>query len=148
MKKPREILQIFNALIDRIIYENDGSYFLNEQNRYKVKDVVHSLQNDFIEQTLSLYRIFIPNINTYVSNILYGQKFIFSIDKEFDNKLKVVNGLIQSETSENEYLSYFDKIDILKVVFETGLLGKVSEVRTIDAEKNRTIWHKPSDKYN
>ena len=135
MKKPREILQIFNALIDRIIYENDASYFLNELNTCKVKDVVHSLQNDFIDQTLALYRIFIPNIDTYVSSILYGQRFVFSIDIGFDNKLKEVNGLIQSETSENEYLNYFDKVDILKVVFETGLLGKVSEVRTIDAEK-------------
>ena len=31
MKKPREILQIFNAILDRIIYENNGAYFLEEK---------------------------------------------------------------------------------------------------------------------
>lgn len=41
--------------------------------------------------------------------------------------------MLQSHAVENEYLNYFDKIDILNVVFETSLLGKVSEVRTLDA---------------
>lgn len=135
MKKPREILQIFNAILDRIIYEEDNQYFLNDNNNFKIKDVVHSLQNDFIKQNLSLYRNFIPNIHDYIYNLLCGRRFIFSIsDGDFENKLKEVNAKVQNDTKGNEYLRYFDKFDVLNIVFETGLLGRVSEVRTVDAK--------------
>ena len=134
MKKPREIMQIFNAILDRIVHENDSRYFLQDNNNLKLKDVVHSLQNDFIEQTLSIYRIFIPNIGHYINDLLYGRNFVFYLtDNDFVGKLKEVNGHIQSESSENEYLYYWKERDIVSIVFETGLLGKVSRVRTIDA---------------
>lgn len=135
MKKPREILQIFNAILDIIICENDSQYFLNDNSDIKIKDVVHSLQNDFISQNLSLYRNFIPNIDKYVDKLLYGRNFIFFFsDEDFNNKLKEVNALIQSERSENEYLSYFDKSDVLNVIFETGLLGQVSKVNIVNTK--------------
>lgn len=133
MKKPREIMQIFNAILDRIIYEDNSKYFLEDKN-LKLKDVVHSLQNDFIEQTLSIYKIYIPNISRYINDLLYGRDFVFYLtDNDFVGKLKEVNGYIQSESSENEYLYYWSERDIVSIVFETGLLGKVSRVRTIDA---------------
>ena len=135
MKKPREILQVFNALLDRIIHENNPSFFLDANGNSIIKDIVHSLQNDFINQTLSLYRIFVPNLENYIYNLLSGRKFIFSItDDNFENKLKEVNAMVQNDTYANEYLSYFDQLDILRVVFETGLLGKVSRVRTVDVK--------------
>lgn len=134
MKKPREILQIFNAIMDRIIFENNVNYFLDDNGSFKIKDVVHSLQNDFIEQTLSLYKVFIPKIGDYIQTLLYGSKFIFAIDKDFDDKLKKVDSLVQSDVKDSEYLSYFDKLDILSIIFETGLLGRVSQVRTINAK--------------
>ena len=134
MKKPREIMQIFNAIIDRIIYENDNTYFIKENESYKIKDIVHSLQNDFIKQNLTMYELFVPNIHKYINNLLYRRRFIFSIAEiDFENKLKEVNAMLQADAIENEYLNYFDKVDILNIVFETGLLGKVSEVRTLDA---------------
>ncbi len=135
MKKPREILQIFNALIDRVIHEDNPSFFLEDKGNSKIKDIVHSLQNDFIAQTLSLYRIFVPNLEDYIFILLNNRKFIFSIvEDKFEEKLKEVNAMVQKDTEGNEYLSYFDKLDILRVVFETGLLGRVSRVRTIDAK--------------
>lgn len=134
MKKPREIMQIFNAILDRIIHENNSSYFLQDNNSLKLKDVVHSLQNDFIVQTLSIYRIFIPNIDNYINDLLYNRDFIFYLtDRDFKEKLKEVNAHIQSEANENEYLYYWSQRDIVSIIFETGLLGKVSKVRTIDA---------------
>lgn len=137
MKKPREILQIFNALIDRIIHEENPEFFLDEKGNSKIKDIVHSLQNDFITQTLSLYRIFIPNLEDYIFTLLCGRKFIFSIKEDnFENKLKEVNAMVQKDTDGNEYLSYFDKVDIMRVVFETGLLGRVAGVRTIDVKNH------------
>ena len=133
MKKPREIIQIFNAIVDRIIHENNSRFFY-ESSTITIKDVVHSLQNDLIEQTLSIYRIFIPNIGNYIYDLLYDSKFIFYMnDSDFVSKLKQVNAHIQSESSENEYLYYWSDRDIVNVLFETGLLGKVSQVRTIDA---------------
>lgn len=134
MKKPREILQIFNAILDRIIYENNSRYFLEEKNALTLKDVVHSLQNDFIDQTLSIYKTFIPNIGSYINDLLYGRKFIFSLaDGDFMDKLREVNAHIQSDSKSNEYLYYWQDRDIISIVFETGLLGKVSRVRIIDA---------------
>lgn len=134
MKKPREVLQIFNAIIDRIIYENNTYYFLQDNSNITIKDIVHSLQNTLIDQTLNIYRIFIPNIGSYIYDLLCGRKFIFSQnDDGFLSKLKEVNGYVQSESERNDYLYYFSNRDILSLVFETGLLGKVSKVRTIDA---------------
>lgn len=134
MKKPREILQIFNAILDRIIHENNGRYFLEENNALTLKDIVHSLQYEFIEQTLSIYKTFIPNIGSYINDLLYGRKFIFSLaEDDFIDKLKEVNVRIQSDSNDNEYLYYWQDRDIISIVFETGLLGKVSRVRTIDA---------------
>lgn len=134
MKKPREIMQIFNAILDRIIHEKNSQYFLQDNKGFKLKDVVHSLQNDFIKQTLSIYTVYIPNISSYIYDLLYGRNFVFYLtDSDFVGKLKEVNGHIQSESSKNEYLYYWDKRDIVSIIFETGLLGKVSRVRTIDA---------------
>lgn len=134
MKKPREIMQIFNAILDRIVYENNSRYFLEEKNTLTLKDIVHSLQNEFIDQTLSIYKTFIPNIDSYINDLLYGRDFIFLLtDSEFVKKLKEVNAHIQSDSNENEYLYYWQDRDIISIVFETGLLGKVSRVRTIDA---------------
>ena len=45
-----------------------------------------------------------------------------------------MNALVQADVQQSEYLSYFDKFDILSIIFETGLLGKVSMVRTVDAK--------------
>ncbi len=133
MKKPREIMQVFNAILDRIIYEKNNKYFFNENGDFKIKDVVHSLQNDFIQQNLSIYKTIFPNIVKYIDILLSGSKFIFYLsDKEFKNKLNEVNSIIQSDMPGNEYLYYFDKFDILKVVFESGLLGKVAKTRTVD----------------
>lgn len=136
MKKPREILQIFNAILDIIIDEDNPKYFLNDDGSYKIKDVVHSLQNSFIDQTLSLYRLFIPNIDSYINTLLNGQIFIFSIseDIEFENRLKKVNARIQSDVNSNAYLSYYNGFDIFNVILETGLLGVVSEVRIIETK--------------
>ena len=134
MKKPREILQIFNAILDRIIYENDSGYFINNKGNDKIKDIVHSLQNEFINQNLALYKTFIPKIEDYIQELLSRSDFIFKIDSTFEDKLKKVNALVQADVQQSEYLSYFDKFDILSIIFETGLLGKVSMVRTVDAK--------------
>ena len=134
MKKPREILQIFNAILDIIINEDNPEYFLKDDGIYKIKDVVHSLQYTFIDQTLSLYRIFIPKIDIFIDKLLRGHEFIFSITDDFNNTLKELNADIQSDTQNNAYLSYYNGFDILNVILETGLLGVVSEVRTIETK--------------
>ena len=54
-------------------------------------------------------------------------------DGDFADKLKEVNAHIQADSNDNEYLYYWQDRDIISIVFETGLLGKVSRVRTIDA---------------
>ncbi len=137
MKRPREILQVFNAILDCIICNNDTKYFLDNGKSGRIKDLVHSLQDDFIRQNLSIYRIFIPNIDNYVDTLLRGKKFIFSLSEdEFEKKLKEVNAQVQEDvtTTSSEYLSHLTRIDILSIVFETGLLGKVQRVRQIDAQ--------------
>ncbi len=137
MKRPREILQVFNAILDCIICNNNTGYFLENGKSWRIKDLIHSLQDDFIRQNLCIYRIFIPNIDSYVDTLLRGKKFVFTLsEEEFEKKLKEVNAQVQEDvkTSASEYLSYLTRIDILSIIFETGLLGKVQRVRKIDAK--------------
>lgn len=113
LKKPRELLYIFNALIDKIIQNDNVKYFLEKPD--EIKKVIHSTQEQMIGSALSMYNESFPRIEEACSKVLANNYYMFK-GSEITERVK--------EASANTGL-YSE--DIKRVLLESGLLGVVSE---------------------
>lgn len=113
LKKPRELLYIFNALIDKIIQNNNINYFL--ENAIEIKNVIHSTQELMIGSALSMYNESFPQIEEACSRVLSNNYYLFR-GSEISTRLK--------EAAAHTHLN---SEDVKKILLESGLIGIVSE---------------------
>ena len=116
LKKPRELMTIFNHFI-AVIYEQENSkYFIENPNM--IRNAIHSTQEDMIASALSMYTTSFPHIHTACDIVLHGRKCFFQ-GKELDDKLK--------EAAATNRLEY--SVDRIKrILIESGLVGKVNDI--------------------
>jgi len=130
MKKPREVLLLFNSLLGKIVETQKKNYFLDNPN--EIKEIVHSEQETLVNQVLSMYEVFLPGIGEYCSELLNNMHFIFTLnDRAVSEKLKLINAKIAKKNVPGEFSAYFDGFDIFRLLLETGLIGQVNEVRVV-----------------
>ena len=134
LKKPREVLTIFNALIEELIIKKDMAYL--KDNPSKIKDVVHSTQEFMIKSALSMYESSFEAINDACFVVLSSSKFVFSLN-DIRAKLK--------EAAANVKNGDYDKDEILRILFESGLVGVINEVRHIDNPPDKFKTKEPFD---
>ena len=120
LKKPREILTIYNALLEEIVVQKSVSYFID--NPQEIKNVIHSTQEAMIKSALSMYENSFYDINSACFVVLNSLNFVFSLS-DIRDRLK------EAEAQSNRA---YDKEEILRVLFESGLVGVVNEVRHVD----------------
>lgn len=121
LKKPRELMLIFNALIQKIVESKNAKiYFENSQ---MIKDVIHSTQELMISSSLSMYENSYPNIQQACSIVLNNNPFIFR-GKDIEDKLKEASAFTTNYG--------YDDRDIKRVLLESGLLGVVTDVEYIN----------------
>lgn len=120
LKKPREILTIFNHFLSAIIDQRKGTeYFID--NPGIIKDYIHSTQEDLIGSALSMYETTYPHINGICYTVLQGMNAI-CFGKDFDNRLKTAEAQIEADYRITEK---YDKKDIQRILLESGLVGQM-----------------------
>lgn len=129
LKKPRELMTIFNYLLAKIYEENDSKFFINSPN--EIRKMIHSTQEEMISAALSMYTTSYKEIKEACEIVLQGRKYYFQ-GKDLDSKLK--------EAAVNR--QGYDINDIKRILLESGLIGKVNEISKIgvkddDNSKNR-----------
>lgn len=120
LKKPREIIMLFNALIEETIVQKNIQYFM--ENPCEIKNAIHSTQELMVKSALSMYETSYEAINDACFIVLNSSKFVFTLN-DIKSKLKEAEQQVKSD---------YDKDDILRVLFESGLVGVVNEVRHIN----------------
>ena len=118
LKKPREMLYIFNTFLQKIIDESDIEYFY--KNPLQIRNMIHSTQEDMIMQALSMYTDSYDDIQSVCDTVLRRRCYHF-LGGELDNKLK--------EAAANHHTYGID--DIKRILLESGLVGKVANVSYI-----------------
>lgn len=118
LKKPREMLYIFNTFLQKILNEDDIRYF--HKNPSRIRDMIHSTQEDMIMQALSMYSDSYDDIQSACDTVLRRRCYHF-LGSELDNKLK--------EAAANHHGYGVD--DIKRILLESGLVGQVASVNYI-----------------
>lgn len=71
LKKPRELILIFNNFLTAIIDQEKGqNYFINNPN--EIKNYIHATQEQVIGAALSMYEPFYPKIQEACDMVLHG----------------------------------------------------------------------------
>lgn len=121
-KKPRQVLKIFNSLIDKICEEKQLTFF--KESEWEICNYVHKAQEAIIKDALSMYATSAKNkVLNIVNYVLEGKKNFLNA-REFNN---AISGAI-SVCKENEL-----DIDIVKqIIIESGLVGQVFEEHFVE----------------
>lgn len=115
LKKPRELMSIFNAFIAMIYEKRNLKFFIENPN--EIRNAIHSTQEGMISGALSMYSKSYPNILKVCEIVLEQKRYILQ-GKEFDSALK--------EAMANNLAYNID--DIKRILLESGLIGKISEI--------------------
>lgn len=125
-KKPRQIIQVFNAIIQKIVSEKNFKYFID--NESTVRNYIHIAQCGIIEDSLSMYNQIAQNsVLDVVYTILHNKRNFLSYH-EFVSAVKSAT-------------SMFTKIglamdDVIQILIESGLIGQVKIENYIPANNN------------
>lgn len=117
LKKPRDIMVIFNYLLTKLYDEKDNEYFL--KNPQELHNYIHSSQETMINSALSMYTKTYKKIADDCFTVLNGLDFIFD-GKQLKDRLKATNSPQYYESGES-YL--IDKEEIKRILLESGLVG-------------------------
>ena len=135
LKKPRELMTIFNYFLAKIYEEKDSHFFITNPN--EIRNMIHTTQEEMISSALSMYTTSYKEIKEACEIVLQGRRYYFQ-GKELEDKLKeaVVNR------------QGYDINDIKRILLESGLIGKINHierkfVRTDEdsANKKDTIYN-------
>lgn len=127
LKKPRELMTIFNSFIDKIIVSgNPRIYFESPE---MIKNIIHSTQEDMIGSALSMYASTYPKIGDACTIVLRHKNYIFE-GKDIVPDIKDA----ASMTTAYGYGSS----EIQQILLESGLIGVAGESTTINPN-NKTL---------
>lgn len=115
LKKPRELMTVFNYLLSKIVEEQNTKYFYKTPN--EIRNIIHSTQEEMISSALSMYTTSYKDINEACEIILQNRHYFF-LGNDLDGKLK------EAAANNNGY----DITDIKRILLESGLVGKINEI--------------------
>lgn len=128
LKKPRELMSIFNSLIEQIIKtKNIKLYYENPE---KIKLVIHSTQEGMICSALSMYHNFYIDIGPICDIVLSNQTYCFKAS-DIEDAMKKAAGEVRRIIRMNPDSLIYDKQDIQRILLESGLVGKVIDYKVI-----------------
>lgn len=115
LKKPRELITIFNYFLSKIYEEKDSHFFIKNPN--EIRNIIHSTQEEMISAALSMYATSYKDIKEACEIVLQGSTYYFQ-GKDLTDKLK------EAEVNRQGY----DTNDIKRILLESGLIGKINEI--------------------
>ncbi len=130
LKKPREVLYLFNVIIDVITQNNCNTYFIDNPN--EIRNILHSTQKYMTSSALSMYASTYPIIYTACRDLLQNSEFIFtgkSIKQKIKSSIQVAKKEQLHNLSAAEYVAnnelMFDEVEITRILLESGLIGEI-----------------------
>jgi hypothetical protein len=115
LRKPRELMMIFNTFVYKIFEERDSKYFINHPR--EIANMIHSTQESMILAALSMYTTSYDGILNACEIVLQNRRFYFA------------GGALNDKLREAEaHRIGYDSEDIKRILLESGLVGKVNDV--------------------
>lgn len=114
LKKPRELLVIFNYFLSKISQKNNPLFFIKHSD--EIRNVIHSTQEEMITSALSMYTTSYKDILRACEIVLHNQRYYFQ-GVELGDRLK--------EAAVNRA---YDVDDIKRILLESGLIGKINDI--------------------
>ncbi len=143
LKKPRDIMVIFNYLLTKLYNEKDTGYFLKNPN--ELHNYIHSAQENMINSALSMYTQTYSKIADDCFAVLNGLDFIFN-GKQLKDRLKAAYA---ARSNDLEELYIRDKEEIKRILLESGLVGTYErEVLMYSSYVNETEYREPHNVKN
>ncbi len=121
LKKPRELLVVFNALFSKILQEQNACFFVD--NPIELLQILYYTQEQIIGMALSMYNNTYSDIEKVATIILNGMPYFFN-NRTLNSKLKEAFSAIKNKQ--------YDIEDIKNILLESGLIGVVTDVDLIN----------------
>lgn len=115
-KKPRQLMKIFNMFIYAIEKKEDLNYFIT-YNR-KLSYYIHMVQEDMIKDALSMYNAYTDDKIIDICDIVISNRKMIIERRELYQYIKNAAGIYKQSSN------YLDEKDVLRILVESGLLGK------------------------
>lgn len=140
LKKPREIIYMFNVIIDTLYKYKDVKYFVNHPE--KIKETIHKTQERMIGSALSMYANTYESIYAACKLLVHNRYFVFQ-GKDISNDIKravyeannVQNQLkTTADYIDNGVQYLLDEVEFKRILLESGLVGKIANISTINED--------------
>lgn len=137
LKKPREIICMFNEIIDVIVKNNDSEYLINHPE--SIHEIVHSTQDYMIHSALGMYAETYPSIYAAVQYLFYNKYFVINgleLKKAIKEAVSIARKLQNdqmtvSEHMEINYNDWLDESELVSVILESGLVGTIMKTNIV-----------------
>lgn len=134
-KKPRQLMKIFNMFIYVIENKQNLNYFY--EHKEKISDYIHMVQEDMIKDALSMYNAYTNNKVIDICDIVLSNRKMILDYRELRDCIKSASNVYKKDDN------YLDEKDILRILVESGLLGRYKRHDLIKANsdifKNKNI---------
>lgn len=120
-KKPRQIITIFNSLVEKICEEKQYNYFIYNSNL--ISKFIHRAQKDIINDALNMYNAVAKEQVLSIVKSALSQKRNFLNNNELNNAIKEALKIYKSVGLSEE--------DVKQILIESGLVGQVQENRYV-----------------
>lgn len=127
LKKPRELMTIFNSLIDKIIVSRNPRIYFEKPE--EIKNTIHSTQEDMIGSALSMYASTYPKIGDAWTIVLRHKNYIFK-GKDIVRDMKEAAAMTAAYG--------YGTSEIQQILLESGLIGVAGDFTTINPN-NKTL---------
>lgn len=126
LKKPRELITIFNYLLTAVIEQQKGKDYFH-RHPDQVKNYIHSTQETLISGALAMYAKTYPEIHRACYVALHEMQSI-TWGRDFNNNLSAA----EAEVIGNQEIVYrYYKRDIQRVLMESGLVGLLEDSKIV-----------------
>lgn len=145
LKKPREIIYMFNSFIDELVRNKNSKYLI--ENPQTIKELIHSTQDYMISSALSMYCSSYKGVYAAVESLFSDNDFVFSGETIID-RLKEAVRAAQKETKNmltpSEHLNsedncqFLDEYELSQILLESGLVGEIIK-KSVVGENNMLV---------
>lgn len=115
-KKPRQLMKIFNMFIKIIEEKHNLKYFY--ENDKKISNYIHMVQEDMIKDALNMYNAYTNDKVLDICDIVISNRKMMLDNVELLKCIKAASKIYRKDDN------YLDDKDILRILVESGMLGK------------------------
>lgn len=126
-KKPRQLMRIFNGLIDEMIKQKNTKLFCEYEGQ--ISRCIHQTQPEMIKDAINMFTV---STNTEIRNIcetiFLGKKYLFTKNYIIEEIKRYNRDRLKNKSE----LKHLDEEDFFEMIVASGLIGKPQSYRFVD----------------